>query len=494
MKISTEINGLDEILHGGFIKPSAILIAGPAGSGKTTMCMQMLFNAAKKGETCIFFSMLSESSSMIIRSMSQYSFFDNNLIESGKLKIINIERGIIEKGDFAIYEFIRDKVLKYNPSIVVIDPITILEYIIKTFEERKLDYPEKRGFALSLFSEFEAWDALLLMTGELSGNELTDNPWSYMVDGVIFLDKHSIGKERQRYIEVSKMRGSDFFKGEHTYRITGDGIKIFPRFMPSLIDSEIESGKIKTGIKNLDKMMKGGLPKSSATMVAGSAGCGKSVLGLHFIANGILNKEPCLIISFESEAKEIIKSAESFGLDLEKYEKEDILRFIYQPYGYVSPDELVLQIQEIVDDIGVKRVLIESISGFSQAIPDPEELRMYILSLTKYFRNHNISSIFTYELPEIIGPINIPDTGLPFVMDSIILLRNIEIEAGIKKSLLVLKLQGSDFDSDIKEFTISDRGIEILDSLKEFRGLTSDTPVVSEHFKEALKAGKKLFK
>ena len=251
MKKSTYINGLDEILHGGFIKPSAILVAGTAGSGKTTLCLQSLFNAAKNGESCLFLSMLSESPAMIMRSLSQYSFYDKSVIESGKLRIICVDSGVIEKGDYAIFEFINNNILKYRPSCVVIDPITILEYIVKTFEEKKLEYPEKRGFALTLFSEFEAWDALLLMTGELSGEEIANNPWTYMVDSVIMLDKRAVGKERQRYLEVVKMRGSDYFMGEHTYTITGDGITVFPRFVPHIITAEMPSGSISTGIKVL---------------------------------------------------------------------------------------------------------------------------------------------------------------------------------------------------------------------------------------------------
>ena len=494
MKKSTYINGLDEILHGGFIKPSAILVAGTAGSGKTTLCLQSLFNAAKNGESCLFISMLSESPAMIMRSFSQYSFYDKSVIESGKLRIISVDSGIIEKGDYAIFEFINDNIHKYRPSCVVIDPITILDYIVKTFEEKKLEYPEKRGFALTLFSEFEAWDALLLMTGELSGEEIANNPWTYMVDSVIMLDKRAVGKERQRYLEVVKMRGSDYFMGEHTYKITGDGITVFPRFIPHIITAEIPSGSISTGIKCLDRMMGGGLPRSSATMVAGSAGCGKTVLGLHFIANGILNKQPCLIVSFEDEFEEFVKTARGFDLDLKKYKEKDILRFIYQPYGSINPDQLALKIQEIVSETGVERVLIDSISGLSQAIPDSEELRMYILSLVKYFKNKNITSQFTYELPDIIGSVKIPDSGLPFVMDSILVLRNIEIKAGIKKSIMVLKMQGREFDTEIKELNISDKGIEILETFKSYSGLMSDAPVVSKQLKEAVRAGKKLFK
>lgn len=438
--------------------------------------------------------MLSESTDMITRFISQYSFFDNSVIESGMLRIFSIDSGIIERGDFAIFEFINDKISKYRPSRVVIDPITILEYIVKTFEERKLEYPEKRGFALSLFSEFESWDTLLLMTGELSGEQLADNPWTYMVDSVIKLDKLPGAKVDQRYLEVIKMRGSGYFEGRHSYEITGDGITVYPRFEPLITVPEIQPGSISTGIKALDKMIGGGLPRVSATMIAGSAGCGKNVLGLHFIANGILNKQPCLVVSFEDEHEEFINTAMAFGLDMKKYEEMDILRFIYRPYGHINQDELALKIQEVINEIKVERVLIDSISGLRHAMPDPEELRIYLMSLVKYFKRHNITSQFTYELPDMVGAVKIPDQGLPFVMDSIFVLRNIEIEAGIRKSIMIMKMQGREFDNEIREFNISGKGIDTLGSFSEYSGLMSDTPVISARFKEALQEGTKLFK
>lgn len=471
MKFKTHIDGLDEILQGGLLKPSAVLVAGPAGSGKTTFCLQSLFNAAKNGESCIFISMLVESPSMIIRNLSQYSFFDNSVIESGHLHIISIGPGIIEKGDFAIFEFINNVINKYKPSRVAIDPITILDHITSTFEEKELQYPQKRSFVIDLFSEFEEWNTMLMMTGEMSENSIANNPWAYMVDGIIIMGQESRANNIRRYLNVTKMRGTDFLNGKHTFKITGDGITVFPRFMPVPVTCNIKSGNVSTGVKDLDKMLGNGLLQSSATMIASSAGCGKSMLSLQFIANGVLNNEPCLMISFEDNLKELAKSVSGFGLDLEQYHTEDLLRHIYYPQGEADPDELAIQIKEIVDEFGIKRILIDSISGLKNIIPDQKQLETYIFSLTKYFKNNNITSIFTYELPEIIGDIKIPDSGLPFIMDSIIIMKNIEIVTHIKKSISILKMRGSESDNTIKELIISDRGFEIRDSLMEYNNL-----------------------
>ncbi len=463
MKLKTHIDGFDEILKGGLQKPSAVLVVGPAGSGKTTFCLQSLFNAAKNGESCIFISMLVESPSMIIRNMSQYSFFDNSVIESGNLRILSIGAGIIEKGDFAIFEFINNVINKYKPSRVAIDPITILDHITSTFEERELKYSQKRSFVINLFSEFEEWNTMLIMTGEISENSIANNPWAYMVDGIVVLSQEYRANNIRRYLNIMKMRGTDFLNGKHTFKMTNDGITVFPRFIPIPVTSDIRSGNVSTGVKDLDEMLGNGLLQSSTTMVAGSAGCGKTMLSLQFIANGILNNEPCLMISFEENLKELTKSISGFGLNLDQYHTENLIRHIYYPQGEVCPDELAIHIKKIVDEIGVKRILIDSISGLKNTIPDPKQLETYIFSLTKYFKNENITSIFTYELPEIIGDVKIPDSGLPFIMDSIIIMKNIEIDGQIKKLIYVLKMRGSKADNQIKDFIISDHGFEIHD-------------------------------
>ena len=471
MKVKTHIDGFDEILHGGLLKPSAVLVAGPAGSGKTTFCLQSLFNAAKNGESCIFISMLVESPSMIIRNMSQYSFFDNSVIESGNLRILSIGAGIIEKGDFAIFEYINDVINKYKPSRIVIDPITILDHITSTFEEEELKYNQKRSFVINLFSEFEEWNTILMMTGEMQENVIANSPWAYMVDGIVTLGQELSGTGIRRYLNVTKMRGTDFLNGKHTFKMGSDGITVFPRFMPIPVTSDIRSGNVSTGVKDLDEMLGNGLLQSSSTMIASSAGCGKTMLSLQFIANGVLNNEPCLMISFKENLKELAKSVSGFGLSLEQHYTEDLLRHIYHPHGEVCPDELAIQIKNIVENFGIKRILIDSISGLRNAIPDPKQLEIYIFSLIKYFKNNNITSIFTYELPEIVGEVKIPDSGLPFIMDSIIIMKNIEIDAQIKKSISIFKMRGSKADNTIKEIIISDRGFEIHDSFTESTGV-----------------------
>ncbi|TGC07461.1 RAD55 family ATPase [Methanolobus halotolerans] len=226
MRSSSFIKGLDEILCGGFIHPSAILVAGSTGSGKTNICLQSLFEAAKHGENCVYISLLSESEIKITRFLSSFDFFSEDVLDSGKLRICPISADTISKGDFSIFEYINEHVLDTSLSRVVIDPITILAEIDSTFEERQFRGCELRTFIHNLFYEFEERGILLMVTGEIPEEEVASSTWSYMVDTVLELKRIKQGKNVHRHLEVIKTRGSDFVPGEHAFLITSSGMNL----------------------------------------------------------------------------------------------------------------------------------------------------------------------------------------------------------------------------------------------------------------------------
>lgn len=217
------IKKLDKLLHGGYMKPSAILIAGSCGTGKTNMCMQSLFNAAEQGEKCAYVSLLSESENKIIRALSSFSFYNEELMNN-KVKICSISSDVIAKGDFAIFEYLNENILKHEISRVVIDTINILEDIESTFDERPFHKYELRSFVLNLFHEFNEKNILLIATAEIPASSINSSLWPYMFDTVISLDTVSEEEKAQRYLEIIKERGSDFSMGKHKFSITKNGI------------------------------------------------------------------------------------------------------------------------------------------------------------------------------------------------------------------------------------------------------------------------------
>lgn len=227
MLSSTYVPNLDAILHNGLIQGSSVLIAGPTGSGRTLTCLQSLFMAAKAGERCIYVTLLSEHPDKLLHIAQNYSFFDDGPLKCGKLKLLELDREILTKGDYAVLKYFHT-LARDNPNRVVIDPATVLLYISPSFEDGRELFPlEKRVFFVNLLRAFAASDTLLVMTGDLTGDRINTNILSNLSDVVIELGNHGQNDHsEQRYIRVIKSRGRDFVAGKHDLKMTLDGIII----------------------------------------------------------------------------------------------------------------------------------------------------------------------------------------------------------------------------------------------------------------------------
>ncbi len=190
--VPSHIPNLDEILEGGFNKPSIVLVAGAAGSGKTTFAAQSLFNAAKAGDTCLFISTLSEPPAMINNYMSRFSFFDQALYETNKMNMVSISESLMKKGHDEVLDFINKKISIIKPARIVIDPLTVLGDLLKSFENRPVSDDERRGFYFDLFTSMKSWNTLVIITGEFILEDLRKSVVGYLADGIIYMSEETI--------------------------------------------------------------------------------------------------------------------------------------------------------------------------------------------------------------------------------------------------------------------------------------------------------------
>ncbi|MFW5898765.1 MAG: RAD55 family ATPase [Candidatus Saliniplasma sp.] len=214
-RISTGVDGLDEMVGGGFPFPSVALVAGSAGTGKTTFAMEFLVEGAKKGEQCLFFTTLSEPTQWMLRYAGQFDFIDKEFF--GK-EIQYVDMGLLLQSDGYedILDFIDDKIAEIMPQRIVIDPITVVGMF---FEE---DY---RSFLFELTNLLKNWQAVTVLTGEVNPGETYPPQITYAVDSVILLSMLEEESSRRKYLEVLKMRGTDHTTGKQPISITTeDGI------------------------------------------------------------------------------------------------------------------------------------------------------------------------------------------------------------------------------------------------------------------------------
>ncbi len=240
----------------------------------------------------------------------------------------------------------------------------------------------------------------------------------------------------------------------------------------------MSSERVKTNIKGFDEMIGGGLLPQTANLVEGPPGTGKSTFGMQFIYNGIqYHNEPGLIVTFEEFPQQYYRDAERFGWDFRALEKADKLRVIMTSPEVSRADleSVGGTIERLAREMGARRILIDSISHFDQLTSDPVEMRSIVYGFINALKREGLTSVLTRESPVLLGSEE-GNNDIAFVVDSYILLRYVEIESAIRKALLVLKMRGSDHAKDIRQFEITDHGIEIQSRFEGQEGILSGNP------------------
>ncbi len=477
-QVPTGVSGLDAVLEGGFPRPSIVLIAGAAGTGKTTFAMQSLFNAAKNEESCMYITALSEPIAMINNFMSGFSFYDISLLGKGNVKYVSVDTETIHQGSGAIIQEMERNIKTIRPDRIVIDPVNVFAY--------GMDEGTRRQFYYDFFSSMKGWNSLVLLTGEFTEDELIKSTLGYLVDGIIYIGSEPSCGQNIRSLNVLKMRGQDFQGGKHSCRITSDGVVVFPRLPVSVRGSALKE-RISTGIKGLDRMTDGGFMAGSAILLSGSSGTGKTIIGTQFILDGLLKKEPGVMVSFEEDAIQIRENSKKFGWNLDEFENKNMLRII-SSLGF-DAQELAIQVKETIEEIKAKRLLFDGTATLQRMLPQYMPLPVFMEDMVNYLKNKNTTAIYTNETSNLTGATQITGRGISTIMDAVILLRYVEIRSEMRKAISVLKMRGSNHDKEIREIIIGEKGVEVRLPFTGYSGILSGNPTKtpSEAFVEAFK-------
>jgi circadian clock protein KaiC len=234
--------------------------------------------------------------------------------------------------------------------------------------------------------------------------------------------------------------------------------------------------RVKTGIAELDEMLGGGFIRGDAVLIVGSAGTGKTTLGLQYVVNGVNRfNENGMFVTFEELPEQLYRDALNFGWDLQTLESENKLRVVC-----TSP-ELLLErsgdahlLDEPIRQVKPRRIVVDSLSQLEMhSIGD---FRKQAYELIRYFKTKKLSSMLTWEVHDLAGGNALTQTGLSFLADAVIPLRYVEIDSAMRKALAVLKLRGSDHDKCLREFEITSEGIKVANPFRGFEGIISGSP------------------
>jgi len=299
-------------------------------------------------------------------------------------------------------------------------------------------------------------------------------------DGVILLDLESVSARDSRTLRVVKVRGAEHLLGRHAFSITADGITVYPR-LESLVGADrsdcLGPHRLGTGIAGLDRMLSGGLLPATSTMVLGSPGSGKTMLGLHVIVEGAAHGEPGLIATFHEKEQLLADTAASVGLDFAGPLGQGLVRVLWRPQLELSADAWAWELLAAVDAHRPTRLLIDSLSDLQRLILRPERMGTFVPALANELRQRGVTTLLTVELDSYVGTdLTVPVPSASATMDNGILLRHVELRSRIRRLISVLKTRQSAVDPLIREFVIGPRGIEVGDAFDGASALLTGAP------------------
>ncbi|MCC7450483.1 MAG: ATPase [Anaerolineae bacterium] len=242
----------------------------------------------------------------------------------------------------------------------------------------------------------------------------------------------------------------------------------------------LSTDRVTTGVVGLDDMLHGGLLRGSATLVEGAPGTGKSTVGMQFIYHGATQaNEPGLILTFETFPRQYYRDAENFGWDFRALESDNKLRIIMSSPEVTHADLKSVngRIVGMADQIGAKRVLVDSLSHFERITSDPVELRQIVYEFINGLKRMGLTILLTRENAALLGETADMEEDLAFVVDGYIMLRYVELAGAVRRALLILKLRGSDHAKDIRQYEITGRGLEVRSKFENQQGIMSGSPI-----------------
>ncbi len=451
-QVATGVPGLDEVLLGGLGQGHAVLIEGSPGTGKTTLGLQMIYHGVVDSNEPALIVTFEEMPQRMIADAANFGWDLQSLIDSGKLRLISTSPKVFQEQMTSSTGAIYKMALDMEAKRILVDSVSHFERVAESSANHRelfnalTNRLRNAGFTALLTKEVKG-----LSTEELSFEE-------YVVDSCVrvsFLPDQSRGRK----LQVVKARGQDFLYGLHSMKISSTGVEVFPNRLKVLGEEPDlpEDQRYETGVEGLDEMLYGGLLQGTCCLVAGSAGTGKSLLGISFLSVGARLKQPGLLVTFvESPEK-----ARAMAIKTENPLPEDQVDIMYVPMVNLDPYEVTHRIRQACEQRPYKRLVIDSLEELRPGEPDEQKFKELIFSFTGYARAQGVTQLLIDSLPNSTEILSATEAKIAFVMDTIITLRHTEVGSQIKSGVAVPKMRGSQHNRDVRRFQIGSTGLQV---------------------------------
>jgi circadian clock protein KaiC len=480
-QLPTGVPGLDQILGGGVPEFSFNVIAGAPGAGKTTLAQQIMFSLAGPDRPALYFTVVGEPALKMLRYQQQFSFFDMDRVGES-VRYVNLSGEVVNGTLEKLFERIVHEVEATSPGVVIVDSFRTVSDVADRSPNGGLDL---QHFVQQLAVRLTSWEATTFLVGEYDSPDV-QNPIFTVADGLVWLVQSVDRNSMVRKMQIMKMRGQAPIPGLHTFRISKDGLRVFPRVIVGPEEKSQTAGRgakakgkerLSVGVKVLDAMLGGGIPAGYSMLLAGPSGSGKSVLASEFIAEGAHKGEPGIIAVFEKRPNEYSQDGAA-GRRFERLVRGGKVEILQPRPLDLSIDEMLYELIDAVKRLKARRLVIDSLSGFELALAPTfrQDFRESLYRMVTVLTGMGVTMAMTAEVEDSYTDLRFSPHGTAFLTDAIIMQRYIVFKGRLQRIMSVVKVRGSDHDKDLRAFEITEEGIVMGEKLTGYEGLLTGSP------------------
>ena len=450
-RVRSDVPGLDEICGGGLIAGSSYIIQGRPGAGKTILANQIAFAQAREGRKVLYVTLLAESHDRLFQSLSALDFFEASRI--GKdITYVSLFSTLYDEGLSALVATLRNELARQKASVLVLDGLLNARESGQSNLDVKTFVAQLQGHAA-----FTGCTVFFLTSARIDES----SPEHTMVDGVVQLEETLSASRTVRHVRIAKSRGSAALGGYHLFEINEHGIEIFPRLEAALACPSTDRSnvaRLDTGIVGLDERLGGGIPGSSVSVVVGPAGSGKTTFGMSFLQLAT-PEHPAVHFGFYETPERLALKAAALGIDLPALVESKALTILWRPLTENLLDKLAYDLLRAVRETGAKRLFIDGLAGFERAAVDKHRIVEFFAALTNELRAMGVTTVCTWEVKELSGPWTTnPSPEILSQLDNVFGMQHARIEGLLERTLAVLKVRDSVFDTSVAKVKIAGSG------------------------------------
>jgi circadian clock protein KaiC len=474
-QVSSGLPGLDVVLGGGYTRNRIHLVEGQPGSGKTTLALQFLMDGARDGESGLYVTLSETKSELLAVAESHDWTFDGieifELVPPELALNPKQQQSILHSSELELGETVQmvmAHVERVQPKRLVFDSLSE----IRLLSQGSLKY---RRQVLALKHFFLKMGCTVLLLDDLTA-ESDDLNLHSISHGVLRLEQIAslYGAERRR-LRCIKMRGVKFRGGFHDFTIEKGGVHVYPRLVAADHHLDFAEDVVSSGVPEIDSLLGGGLDRGTSTLLVGPSGSGKSTLSLQFAVTALQRKEHVLMLVFDEARTVFLKRARGMGVDLTPYLSSGHLHLRQVDPAEMSPGELTACVRDMVERSGVRVVILDSLSGYLNAMPEEQFMILQMHEMLSYLNQQGVVSILLLAQNGMVGQMASP-VDLTYLSDTVLLLRFFEASGKLKRALSVLKKRTGAHEETIREYRITKDGVRVGQPLTNFQGVLTGVP------------------